>query len=221
MLTPGRSLGEVGLATGGGFLGDRRSQRNPNTIDAVDIERSIRFDGLLRVPHLIDLWKTVLRDGAWLDDQFERWCREPRTANREPRTANREPRTAEEREYDDVCIRARTFIDIWELDRNPRYGKSRAARELGMSVQTLERWLERAGLPRYDSLHEWYLVVRLRQDSDSSSLVRLSLACGRDPATHYRFVRRVTRQNWSELRSLSVPEVKDLALRAWGLRSEA
>jgi hypothetical protein len=118
-------------------------------------------------------------------------------------------------EWDAVCRAAAPLCVLWERDRNPRYGVSRAARELGMTERALRHWMHREGLPPYTLLHDWYLVVRLLEDAREHSVSRSSWEQGREPATNYRFLARVTRMTLTELRAEGLDAVRVRALKVW------
>jgi len=118
-------------------------------------------------------------------------------------------------EWDATRRAAAPLVALWERDRNPRYGISRAARELGMTEQALRDWLHREGLPPYTLLHEWYLVVRLLEDAQAHSVSRCSWEQGREPATSYRFLKRVTGRTWGELRAQGTEASRGRAVAIW------
>lgn len=118
-------------------------------------------------------------------------------------------------EWDAMCRAAAPLCALWERDRNPRYGISRAARELGMTEKGLRDRLHRERLPPYALLHEWYLVVRLLEDARAASVSRCSWKQGREPSTHYRFLRRVTRQSLAQLQVEGVEKVRARAVKVW------
>lgn len=117
--------------------------------------------------------------------------------------------------WDLVRKRAARLFSLWDEDPNPRFGASRAARALGMSESALSDLLTGLQLPPYGLLHEWYLVVRMREDAETTSLSRLSWRHGREPATNYRFIKRATRMTWSRLRLDPLWRVRLRAIEAW------
>jgi hypothetical protein len=118
-------------------------------------------------------------------------------------------------EWDAVCRAAAPLCALWERDRNPRYGISRAARELGMTERALRDWMHREGLPPYTLLHDWYLVVRLLEDAQAHSVSRSSWEQGPEPATSYRFLARVTRMTLAELLAEGVDVVRARVVKIW------
>lgn len=118
-------------------------------------------------------------------------------------------------EWDATCRAAAPLVALWERDRNPRFGISRAARELGMTERALRDWMHREGLPPYSLLHTWYLVVRLLEEAQPSSVSRCSWNQGREPATHFRFLKRETGRTFSELLKEGVDAVRARALEIW------
>lgn len=79
----------------------------------------------------------------------------------------------------------------------------------------LHTWLLTRGLPPYRLLRDWYYVVRLVELVESGSLAEWTLRLGRDPATYYRFVARVTGENWRVLRLGGASSVRSRALAVW------
>lgn len=118
-------------------------------------------------------------------------------------------------EWDTTCRAAAPLVALWERDRNPRYGVSRAARELGMTERALREWMHREGLPPYSLLHTWYLVVRLLEEAQPSSVSRCSRNQGREPATHFRFLKRETGRTFSELLEEGVDAVRARVVEIW------
>lgn len=118
-------------------------------------------------------------------------------------------------EWDAVCCAAAPLYALWERDRNPRFGISRAARELRMTEQALRDRLQRQRLPPYSLLHDWYLVVRLLEDAETASVSRCSWEQGREPATNYRFLKRVTGRTLAELRVKGLESVRARAVEIW------
>ena len=118
-------------------------------------------------------------------------------------------------DWDVICYAAAPLCALWERDRNPRFGISRAARELGMSETALREWLNRERLPPYDLLHEWYLVVRLLEDAQARSVSRCSWEQGREPATYYRFLKRATRKTLTALLADGVEAARARAVEIW------
>jgi PAS domain-containing protein len=120
-----------------------------------------------------------------------------------------------DRKWGDVVEVGRELVLLWDRDRNTRFGRSRAARALGLSERQLERLLLDRRLPPYHVFDERYLVVRLRDEAEMTSLPKLSYLIGRDPCTLYRFVLRVTRLPWTEIRELPRWQIRERALRVW------
>lgn len=84
-----------------------------------------------------------------------------------------------------------------------------------MTEQALRDWLHREQLPPYVLLHEWYLVVRLLEDAQAHSVSRCSWEQGREPATNYRFLARVTRMRLADLLTEGVEAVRARAVEIW------
>lgn len=117
--------------------------------------------------------------------------------------------------WNHVRARAAPLFALWQADPNPRYGASRTAKELGTSVTMLQADLRMSGLPPYDLLHEWYLLIHLVDLSQRSSLSRLAWKWGREPATYYRFAKRVSGTSWVLLNREGPDALRERAVHVW------
>lgn len=92
----------------------------------------------------------------------------------------------------------------------------RAAHALGLGdSDALRDWLRQRRLPPYQSLRNWYYMVRLVELAEQGSLARWALSDERDPATYYRFVEREAGMSWSSVRRRGVRFVRARALAVW------
>lgn len=93
----------------------------------------------------------------------------------------------------------------------------RAAKHLSLeSERCLVRHLRARRLPRFPLLRNWWFIIPLRDLSvEGTSLSSFALRNGKDPATYYRFVARVTGLSWSELKESPEWLPLSLAFSAW------
>ena len=88
----------------------------------------------------------------------------------------------------------------------------------------LARALRRDGLPPLEELAAWVRMIRwvLHWEQDHTALCEIVLAEGMDPATQYRTFKRLTRQNWREVRGRGVAWILyQLRERCHGLKPQA
>jgi hypothetical protein len=119
-------------------------------------------------------------------------------------------------EWRAVADRAAPLFTLWSHGFDSRYPARRAARGMGLSgAGALSEWLRTQALPPYGMLRDWYLLTRLVDEASAVGLNSWSWAHGREPAQYYRFVRRVSRYTWSELRALGAVRARQVALAVW------
>ena len=74
-------------------------------------------------------------------------------------------------EWKALLSKAVPLIALWSNDMNPRFGASRASRVVEFSAaDVLCTWMRGRGLPPYQVLHDWYLVVRLLEVTAAGTL---------------------------------------------------
>ena len=119
-------------------------------------------------------------------------------------------------EWEVVLAAVAPLLSLWCSDLNPRFRASRASRALGFaSAHAFNESLRARGLPPYQVLRDSYIVVRLLEVAPAETLSRWSWKHGREPATYYRFVKRVTGLTWRALNSLGAERVRLRALEHW------
>lgn len=93
-----------------------------------------------------------------------------------------------------------------------------AAKSLGLkSAGALERMLADLSIPPFYSLRDWHYVVQLvdRFSASDTSIAHWSLARGEYPSVYYRFIRRVTRLTWNDVRLREPTWARENALQDW------
>lgn len=93
-----------------------------------------------------------------------------------------------------------------------------AAKSLGLkSAERLERMLADRRIRPFYSLRDWHYVVEIvdRFSMSDTSIAHWALARGEYPSVYYRFVRRVTRLSWTDIRSREPTWTRENALRDW------
>lgn len=114
-----------------------------------------------------------------------------------------------------VASEARQLIDHW-CDVDLSLSRRGIAARLGLSnSESVDRWLRSRRLPPYGLFRDWYYVVRLVEIAGETTLAKWALSQGRDPAVYYRFVERVVRAPWKDVRGRGVAWVRRRALDVW------